>query len=186
MVSQHVPRIIFLSETKCGKERVSYIQRRLRFDGCFSVRSNGRSGGMPLLWSDEGLLSIKSSSAHHIDADVAGSGDTPPWRLTGFYGFVTTAERSNSWDLIRQLCAVSSLPWMIFGDFNEVLLATEKFGGRVRSLSQMQGFRDTVGSCNLGDLGFKGDIFTWANSLTKCRLDRCLANLEYRALFRRS
>ncbi|KAM1225451.1 hypothetical protein ACFX13_044918 [Malus domestica] len=50
----------------------------------------------------------------------------------------------------------------------------------------MQGFRDVVGSCNLGNLGFHGDIFTWANSVMKCRLDRCLANLGWRALFRRS
>ncbi|KAM1135052.1 hypothetical protein FF1_044067 [Malus domestica] len=75
---------------------------------------------------------------------------------------------------------------MIFGDFNEVFLASEKTSGRVCSLSQMQGFRDVVGSCNLGNLGFHGDIFTWANSVMKCRLDRCLANLGWRALFRRS
>lgn len=41
-----------------------------------------------------------------------------------------------------------------------------------------------VGSCNLGDLGFHGDIFTWANSVTKCQLDRCLVNPDWRALFK--
>lgn len=67
-----------------------------------------------------------------------------------------------------------------------MLLASEKVGGKVHSSSQMQGFWDAVAHCNLGDLGFTGDLFTWANSITKCRLDQCPANTDWRNLFRHS
>lgn len=49
----------------------------------------------------------------------------------------------------------------------------------------MQGC-DVVGACNLGDLGFHGDAFTWANLITKCRLDQCLANPGWRHIFKYS
>ncbi|KAB2632708.1 hypothetical protein D8674_028955 [Pyrus ussuriensis x Pyrus communis] len=69
-------------------------------------------------------------------------------------GFTATSDQYKSWELLRSLSSFSALPWLIFRDFNEVLLASEKIGGRVRSSSQMQRFQDAVAYCNLGDLGF--------------------------------
>lgn len=109
--------------------------------------------------------------------------DVCQWRITGFYGFIATTERYKSWDLIQSLSTASSLPWLILWDFNEVVLASEKFGGRLRSSSQIQGFRDVVRHCNLLDLSFEGDSFTWANSITKCRLDCCLVSSNWRLMF---
>lgn len=105
------------------------------------------------------------------------------WQITSFYGFAAISDSHKSWDLLRSLSRVGSLPWLILGDFNEVLLAFENFGGRVRSSTQMQGFKDVVAYCSLSDLGFSGEIFTWANSITRCRLDRCLATAEWRSRF---
>lgn len=45
---------------------------------------------------------------------------------------------------------------------------------------QMQAFRDASNHCQLDDLGFNGEIFTWANSITKCRLDRNVATRRLR------
>lgn len=48
----------------------------------------------------------------------------------------------------------------------------------------MEKFRDTLTSCGLCDLGFKGSWFTWNNGgdhagFTKERLDRVLAKKEW-------
>lgn len=48
---------------------------------------------------------------------------------------VATSEQHNSWDLMQDLHSLSTLLWLIFGDFNEVLLAFEKTGGRSVTLS---------------------------------------------------
>lgn len=45
------------------------------------------------------------------------------------------------------------LPWIIGGDFNEILLADEKRGGSERYQKQMNGFRTVVDNCSLVDLG---------------------------------
>ena len=43
------------------------------------------------------------------------------WRLTCFYGFPERYRRKDSWNRLRILHGNSSLPWCIFGDFNDLL-----------------------------------------------------------------
>jgi hypothetical protein len=52
----------------------------------------------------------------------------------------------------------------------------------------MESFHEAVQKCNLGDLGFKGQKFTWSNKrekgvFVKERLDRGLASPDWCALF---
>lgn len=53
--------------------------------------------------------------------------------FTGFYGFASTSYRNKSWDFLQSLNGYASHPWVLFGNFNEVLLVSEKEYGRVRS-----------------------------------------------------
>lgn len=53
--------------------------------------------------------------------------------FTGFYGFASTSDRNKSWDLVQSLNGYASHPWVLFGDFNEVLLVSENENGRIRS-----------------------------------------------------
>jgi hypothetical protein len=62
---------------------------------------------------------------------------------------------------IRELNQNNTLPWLIIGDFNEILFSHEKEGGNARPQGCMDAFRDTLMDCGLEDLGFSGDIFTW-------------------------
>jgi hypothetical protein len=53
-------------------------------------------------------------------------------------------------------------------------------GGHIRATNQINNFRETLISCNLGDLGFRGSKFTWRNYREDCgfvkeRLDRGVA-----------
>ena len=58
----------------------------------------------------------------------------------------------------------------------------EKEGGRLRSQACMDRFRDALEHCDLHDLRFEGDMFTWRNhnhvadECIKERLDRAVAN----------
>jgi len=53
------------------------------------------------------------------------------------------------------------MPWSCLGDFNEILLATEKARGLERSQQQMEGFREAINIYGFQDLGFEGPDFTW-------------------------
>jgi hypothetical protein len=88
-------------------------------------------------------------------------------------------------DLIKKLCNNSfNNNWLLMGDFNLILDSKEKYGGSNIDFNTTSLFRSTLNSCDLQDLGFNGDIFTWINKhqwdqLIKCRLDRFIANSDW-------
>ena len=55
------------------------------------------------------------------------------------------------------------MPWMVFGDFNEISYPDEKLGWMDRDVKQMVAFRECLSRCGLYDLGFIGQIFTRCN-----------------------
>ena len=63
-----------------------------------------------------------NSSKRYIDT-VIDHGMNDAWRFTGFYGNPDTANRGNSWSLLRDLSSQFSIPWVCLGDFNEIIRA---------------------------------------------------------------
>ncbi|KAK9901868.1 hypothetical protein M0R45_001892 [Rubus argutus] len=146
--------------------------------------SLGQSGGLALFWKEDIDVRFRSKSHHHIDVMVdSASPSLPTWRFTGFYGHPSQTERFRSWSLLRELSDEHSLPWVVMGDFNELLHAHEKVGGWRRTERQMQGFHDALSYGDLFDIGYLGMSFTWKDSETKCRLDRVVASATWTDLF---
>lgn len=54
--------------------------------------------------------------------------------MTGFYGCPERGRRRHSWDLIRSISDLPSMPWCIIGDFNDMLATEEKRGGGYHNL----------------------------------------------------
>ncbi|XP_074310071.1 uncharacterized protein LOC141644829 [Silene latifolia] len=113
--------------------------------------------------------------------------DMGEWRVTGFYGWPTVLDRHLSWRLLRILSRQSTLPWVILGDFNEVLFANEMKGGS-RAQWQMNNFREAVDECGLSDVQFKGYAFTWDNGQAgeanrQIRIDRAMATCGLKEKF---
>lgn len=98
----------------------------------------------------------------HIDAHVV-SPDGLSWRFTGFYDNPLTGERRFSWDLLRKLRKVRSGPWLVGGDFNEVIAILEKIGGQNRNNSAVLNFCLALDKCELSELGFTGPMITRIN-----------------------
>jgi exonuclease III len=74
--------------------------------------------------------------------------------------------------------------WLIFGDFNIVINSFEKAGGNPIDYNIAEAFRDCLESCNLKDLGYKGDPYTWHNRqqdnhYIQPRLDRFCASTNW-------
>lgn len=89
----------------------------------------------------------------------------------------------HTWDLLHTLGRQTSLPWLVVGDFNEILCNEEKYGGPRRQAGIMLRFRETMVDCNLEDMGFVGSRFTWSNKYAKERLERGLSSSGWRNLF---
>ena len=64
------PLLVFLSETKAKKSRIKGIQNKLEYSQGIIVQSNGRSGGLSLLWREGTDVHFKSCSNSHIDVEI--------------------------------------------------------------------------------------------------------------------
>ena len=178
------PLLVFLVETKARVSRIRGIQAKLNYTQGIVVPSDGRSGGLALLWKEGADVSFKSCSNAHIDVVVRESPSSPPWRATGFYGQPRSEKRYISWQLLEALRDQCKMPWIVFGNFNEIVYSHEKSEGLARDGKQMANFRDCLDRCGLFDLGFVGQRFTWCNGRhgdqrTKLRLDRMVANEDW-------
>lgn len=83
------------------------------------------------------------------------------WRLTCVYGEAQVPERYKTWDTLRDLASTTQSPWVVMGDFNEVLHIREHDGVGQRSQGQIDAFRSVVNDCALVDLGHNGLSWTF-------------------------
>lgn len=109
----------------------------------------------------------------------------PLWRFTGIYGIAARGGRNHTWNLIRSLAAsVSNLPWLMAGDFNEIMWRKDKSGGNERALAAMLKFRKAMIDADLSDMGFVGSKYIWYGPYTKERLDRGFQSQTWKLQFR--
>ncbi|XP_042948632.1 uncharacterized protein LOC122281317 [Carya illinoinensis] len=128
LVKAKSPDLIFLIEIKCSRDRMEFIRNKLGFDNCFTVNSRGRSGGLAFLWSSNIEFNISTYTSWHISATIKLPSDKAPWLITGFYGHPNTTKRSETWLLLREFVLTTNVPWLCFGDFNEITIIDEKHG----------------------------------------------------------
>ncbi|KAA3471267.1 Endonuclease/exonuclease/phosphatase [Gossypium australe] len=150
------PQILFLMETNVNRKRMEKIRRKCRFEQGINVDAERTKGGLSLEWRVRMNLTLISYSKSHIDVEVEEGGESIVWRFTGFYGAPVENERKDSWNLLRHLKRGCNKPWLILGDFNEIIYSHEKQRGRIREERQMNAFGEALEECELNDLGFSG------------------------------
>lgn len=139
------------------------------------MESDGRSGGLTLFCNKVSEIVINFMTENFIDM-VFMSGNLVSWRLTGFYGEPSWEQRHRSWRYLRDLKGETDSAWLVMGDFNEILHASEKEGGNPRPRAMIQAFSDCLHDCGLKDVEYTGDKYTWRRGEIRERLDRAVCN----------
>ena len=111
-----------------------------------------------------------------------------PWLFSGVHAPYNSQRRSEFWSFLSELGNSFGGAWLLLGDFNSILSASEKRGGRAFGNSGQLDFVDFVHCNALVDLGYLGSSFTWSNRREgrlniRERLDRGLANQSWIQLF---
>ncbi|KAL0410924.1 UNVERIFIED_CONTAM: hypothetical protein Slati_3682100 [Sesamum latifolium] len=186
LIRLHNPALVFLSETKCKKRKCEILKEKFNLFG-INVDSQGKGGGLMLLWRKDINLVVHSFSHSHIDAGISNEEGTNGWRFTGLYGHPEAAKRTETWSLLQKLRDFSSRPWLCAGDFNEILSMDEKTGAP-HPRRQIEEFRSCIADCQIMDLGCCGAKFTWCNrreapNTVRVRLDRACASMSWQAMF---
>jgi exonuclease III len=135
LVKEKRPNMVFLMETMLQTAQLERLKFKLGFDCVFVVDSKGKNGGLALFWYEDFHVTIQNFRRHHINAIVLSEEHNSSWLFTGFYGHPKVNKRKESWALLRHLSTFYDDGWCCVGDFNELLVASEKGGGGGSSAS---------------------------------------------------
>lgn len=80
------PLLVFLTETKTMESKMKGIINKLEYTQGITVPSDGKSGGLVMMWKEGSDIRLRSCSNSYIDVEVHSSSTPIPWRATDFYG----------------------------------------------------------------------------------------------------
>ncbi|XP_050254456.1 uncharacterized protein LOC126700356 [Quercus robur] len=189
MTINHHPSIMVVTKTRVGGDIATRIIEELPFDGCITTDTIGYVGGLWILWKKEDvkvLLLLAAEQEIHASIKVSSSNFT--WLISTIYASPRLAKGRILWNNLKTVAHLHNLPWLMLGDFNEVLCGDDKFGGNTVNINKALEFKDCLDKCNMLDLGFVGPRYTWTNrrpisALILERIDRCFANPSWRTLY---
>ncbi|KAL6565242.1 hypothetical protein OROGR_002193 [Orobanche gracilis] len=100
--------------------------------------------------------------------------------ITFIYGLNERDDRRSLWSNLRSIAGMVHEPWLILGDFNNVLNSEDRIGGTPVSESECIEFRDVLNETELQEVRYVGWDFTWRNKqkhrLIYSKIDRCFGN----------
>ncbi|KAE8678451.1 hypothetical protein F3Y22_tig00111409pilonHSYRG00142 [Hibiscus syriacus] len=94
--------------------------------GNIVVESGDNSTGLCMLWKEDVDVTLFSFSINHIDVEVRFKDDH--FLFSAIYGFSDHRKKPKTWRLMDRIKGNSQLPWIIGGDFSEILSHNEKTG----------------------------------------------------------
>ncbi|KAF8086556.1 hypothetical protein N665_0621s0007 [Sinapis alba] len=179
------PDILFLMETKNSDDTVRDVCAQLGFDRVRCVSPKGIGGGLALFWNCNVDLLINSMDERMLDCTINNKDGSLYFSF--IYGHPIRALRHHLWEKLQRISSTRSGPWILCGDFNEILKSKEKIGGPSRAPWSLVDFNNMVNTCRLKDLPFSGNNMTWSGQrkthLVQSWLDRSFGNDEFRALY---
>uniref|UniRef100_A0A803NLK2 Reverse transcriptase domain-containing protein n=1 Tax=Cannabis sativa TaxID=3483 RepID=A0A803NLK2_CANSA len=113
-----------------------------------------------------------------IIPDEEQTNDGKKFFTTFVYGFNEVEGRKTLWKDLMDMAILD--PWIVMGDFNDILAKDERVGSKVRH-NLATDFPNCVAYCQLEDIKYTGNFFTWCNkqqdsSRIYSKIDRVLAN----------
>ena len=176
-------------ETKLRGDRAKAITDRLPLDGAIHTDTIGYSGGLWLLWnSDIVEVELLAKTKQEIHAEVKVRTSRLTWLFSAIYASPRSEERCILWENLTKVAELRNLPWIMAGDFNELLIDKDKFEGRGVSINRSLAFKDCLDRCSMVDMGFFGPRYTWTNkreisNLILERINRFFMNPNWCVLY---
>jgi hypothetical protein len=137
--------IVCISESKVTEVDEFYVSQCLgsSFDGFVCLLAEETRGGVVLAW-DSSVIQIShvSYDSYAITGEITYR-DGSKWWLTTVYGPHTVEEKIMFLDELLERRALCPGPWMVAGDFNMILNASEKKNENL-DRNMMQRFRAFV------------------------------------------
>lgn len=187
LTKKHQPSMVVLMETHCPFNRAERFWHHTGFKIAACSEANGHSGGIWVLVEKNSNFRVELVDSFHQVVTVRVSRSSRHWTFSAVYASPIPAARKNLWHHLIGLKSTISDPWLLMGDFNEVLYQSKVRGGSF-SMNRASKFSHMMETCELLDLGAKGNLFTWfckavgERAISK-RLDRGMSDYNWRTTF---
>lgn len=157
-----------------------------RFENNYAEAAGGR---IWLLWKASLSVVVYRKTDQLILCGVLDPETGLEYTVAVVYAHNTEVERRSLWRDMRDIARhqlVASSPFVILGDFNQILSSTEHFSIQPYDLPVrgMEEFRVCLEESNLSDMDIRGTFFSWSNKRPEDpilrKLDRALCNERWR------
>lgn len=114
-----------------------------------------------MLWKKKEVeVILLASTEQEIHATIKVCSLNLSWLISTIYASPRLVEIRILWSNLSKVANFHTLPWLLFGDFNEVLCEPDKFGARQVNINRALEFKECLDRYNVINLGFVGPKFT--------------------------
>ncbi|XP_022876816.1 uncharacterized protein LOC111395022 [Olea europaea var. sylvestris] len=152
---------------------------RNKFDSFLQVNNfcTHRAGQIFILWNPSKVkLEVLETNPQVIHCIATCKVTFYTFLVSFVYAFHTIVNRRPLWNNIMDFNANVSLPWMILGDFNNVLKFDEKSNGAEVTPYEIKDFANCCLHVDLTDVRSIGCFYTWTNNSIWSKIDRAMMN----------
>lgn len=191
LINQHHPDILFLCETRVHSDQGNWILHNFQFTQFAVVETRGFAGGLWCLWNENKVMvKIWDYTAQMVTLGILYEGRTS-WLLSLVYVSPVVVIRDAFYDYLEELSKCVRFPWVLIGDFNQVIRPEDKKGGQRVAGYSVERMRKVMEVGCFRDVKFFGTRFTWSNkhlgrSKILQRLDQRWGNLAWHSIFPRA
>ncbi|XP_022889220.1 uncharacterized protein LOC111404680 [Olea europaea var. sylvestris] len=165
-------------ETKLVDQKFMRILRN-KFDGFMHVNNfcTHKVGRILILWNPSKIfLDVMEVHPQIIHCKATCKITSYTFLVNFVYGFHTLVNRRSLWNNIMEFNAQVSLPWMILGDYNNVLKFDENCNGADVTPYKIKDFENCCLHVGLTDVRSIGCYYTWTNNSVWTKIDRAMVN----------
>lgn len=174
--------LVGLLETRVKAAKMGALYLSIFRGWCFTSNIGWHRGGRIVVAWDPHTFSINeivgNSQFMHLQLTLVDR--KIGFNATIIYAYNKEEERRSLW---RNLILLQSKqPWIVMGDFNDILSVEDRIGVRGHSSPGVE-FRSCVNQCGLENIPYCGSRFTWNNKQLGedriySKIDRVMANGE--------
>ncbi|XP_073020815.1 uncharacterized protein [Primulina eburnea] len=178
IMTTHKLDIFGILESKFDEKALNAMLR-LRFRGMNAIHNFQFSikGRIFVLWNSTTVdLDVICMSDQFIHVRIKCLKTEFCFYTSFVYGLHTICQRRLLWKDLLDIGNNCNIPWMVLGDFNNVLSPDEKLGGLKVKNYETKDFVDCFNSLDLSDLRHIGCYYTWMSHQVCSKLDRVLVN----------
>ena len=143
---------------------------------------------MWVFYKDDNIeLNCITSTTRMVTLDIIYKVSNTQLLVHGVYCPANETEKPSFWNSLSRYFSNLRLPWILLGDFNEILHLQDKQGGRVPHVNRCSRLRNFLSSSHCVDGHCSGLAFSWKRRFQDCivyeKLDRAVLSNSCLSLF---